>query len=173
MKAISSRSAGRGALLPVVLVVLAVMGALDGCGENQSSMSEAASLELRDQVREVRSAATAGDVDAARSGLAEIHMTLEALRANGEISADHATRITAATGDVSQHLALLTTTTVPTPATAPPPTAPRTPDPGDKERGEDGDEEKGDDGEDDEGDDEPDAGGKEPKDDNSRGRGRD
>lgn len=166
MRAISSRSPGRGALL-ALLAVLAVLGSLGGCGGNQSSMSEAASIELRDQVREVRSAATAGDVDAARNGLAEIHTTLEALRANGEISADHATRITAATDDVIRHLALLTTTTVPTPATAPPPTAPspRAPDPEDKESGEDGDEKKGDDG--------ADAGGGKGQDDNGRGRGRD
>ena len=164
MRSISSRSPGRGAVL-AVLAVLALLGSLGGCGGDQSSMSEAASIELRDQVREVRSAVTAGDVDAARSGLAEIHTTLEALRANGEISADHVTRITAATDDVSRHLALLTTTTVPTPATAPPPTAPspRVPDPEDKESGEDEDDDN----------DEDDEGGKGPKGDNGRGRGRD
>ena len=162
MRAISSRSTGRGA---VSLVVLAAVGALGGCAADEPSMSEAASMELSDLVGEVRSAATAGDVDAARDGLAEIHTTLEALRGDGEISADHATRITAATDDVNQHLALLTTTTVPTPATAPPPTAPspRAPDPKDKESGEDEEDE----------DDEDDEGGKGPKGDNGRGRGRD
>ncbi|HEV2069794.1 MAG TPA: hypothetical protein VGR26_08375 [Acidimicrobiales bacterium] len=144
------------------LVALGVLGALGGCSDSQSTMPEAASTKLRDQVQEVREAATAGDVDAARGGLAEVHTTLEALRANGQISADHANRITAATDDVSRHLALLTTTTVPTPATAPPPTAPppRAPGPLDEDSEEDDDE-----------DDE--RGGKGPKENNGRGKGRD
>ena len=175
MRARWSRSAGRGAVLPVVLVVLALVGAMSGCGADEASMSEAASMELSDQVQQVWSASTAGDVDAARDGLAEIQTTLEALRADGEITADRATRITAAIDDVSRHLALLTTTTVTTPATAPPPTAPsaRTPEPTDEESGEDDDDKEDDDRDDEKADDEADTGGKEPKDDNGRGRGGD
>ena len=147
------------------LVALGVLGALGGCSDSQSTMPEAASIELRDQVEEVREAARAGDVDAARGGLAEIHTTLEALRANGQISVDQASRITAATDDVSRHLALITTTTVPTPATAPPPTAPP---PGSPD--EDSEEDDDDDDEDDEDDE---RGGKGPKENNGRGKGRD
>ncbi|HEV2810811.1 MAG TPA: hypothetical protein VGV93_10510 [Acidimicrobiales bacterium] len=171
MRARSTWSAGAGAVF-TVLAVLAVPGSLGGCSGDQAAMSEAASIELSDQVQEVRSAATAGDVDAARGRLAEIHTKLEALRANGQISADHATRIAAATDDVSRHLALLTTTTVPTPGTAPPPTAPppRAPDPKDKESREQGEDDKGEEREDDK--ENGDDGGKEGNDDNGRGRGR-
>ena len=144
---------------------LALLGSVGGCSEGRSSMPESASIELSDQIQEVREAATAGDVDTARAELAEIHTTVESLLSGGEISADDATRIAAAADDVSQHLALLTTTTMPPPATAPPPTAPspRASDPEDKESGEDEDDE----------DDEDDEGGKGPKGDNGRGRGRD
>lgn len=172
MRAIRSWLAGGRA----VGAGLAVLGFLGGCSEGRSSMPEAASIELSDQVQEVREATTAGDVDRARAELAEIHTTVEALRSGGQISADDATRITAAADDVSQHLALVTTTTMATPATAPTPTtpSPRAPGPPDRESGQDDDDNDGDDEEDDGGDDKADAGGgRGPKEDNGRGRGRD
>jgi hypothetical protein len=156
------------------VVALVALLAVAGCASDGSTMSEGAAVELGEQVRQVRAAATAGAPDDARAGLAAIDSAVERLQASGEISRDDAERITAATTDVDRRLGLLTTSTsnpattlVPTTAPAPvrtaPPDAPPGQSPTDDEEDEDDEEE------DDKDDEDPPKG---PKDKAGPGRGR-
>ena len=112
------------------LAALVVAAAsLAACGGDTSPLSEAAEVELGQQVQQVRTDAAAGDAEAARGTLAELRAAVDELRRRGELSDAGATRILAAATDVEQALALITTTTAPTTTTStarpPPPTTAR------------------------------------------------
>lgn len=102
-----------------VLAVLAVAAtSVVACGGDVPPVSDAAAIELAERVEQVRTDATAGDADAARAGLADVRATVDRLRARGELTEQAATRILAASADVEDGLALITTTTSPPTTTA-------------------------------------------------------
>ncbi len=110
----------------VAVVIAAVV--LTACGATEADVSLEAERALAGPVRELRVAATAGDVAGARARISAIRSEVSDLEESGDLSEDGAARIRRGVDEVERRLASIaatsTTTTTTTPGAAPPSTVP-------------------------------------------------
>lgn len=96
--------------LVALAAVLALTG-LIGCGRDTPEISDDAAEQLTAKVDELRTRASARDADGVTTTLAELSTLVDQLRADGELSAAAADRITTSAAQVTANVDAITTTT--------------------------------------------------------------